>query len=309
MSRFSKAVILGATGPTGIHLAEALQGRVDKIRVASRSLDNLERVFPGDGIERVAADALDAEQTRAAVEGCDLAFDCIGLPPDLMDRHGDVATNVAEALRATGARGVQISSYWSYMPVQKLPLDESHPRRGGPQWARMRREAEDILQGAGAAIVQLPDFFGPQVHTSSLQGALEEAAEGKTMNWIGAADARHDFIYVPDAMRVAARLAEEDEACSERFLVPGSGAINGNELATMVSEALGREVKLRAAGPLMLRLVSLFNADLRAFMPMVPEYAKPIRYDGSKLETLIGSSERTPWPDAVRETLRWIASR
>ncbi|MGD8328852.1 MAG: NAD(P)H-binding protein [Acidobacteriota bacterium] len=309
MSRSRQAVILGATGPTGIHLAEALRGRVDNIRVVSRKLSNLQRAFPGERFERVAADALDAKQTAAAVDGCDVVYDCIGLPPELMDRHGDVAGNVAAALRSSGARGVQISSYWSYMPVQKTPLDESHPRRGGPQWARMRREAEDILQQAGAVIVQLPDFFGPDVHTSSLQGALEEAASGKTMNWIGSADARHDFIYVPDAMRVAAQLAEDDAACGERFLVPGSGAISGNELAAVVSEALDREIKVRGAGPLLLRIVSLFNGDLRAFMPMVPEYAKPISYDGSKLEALIGQTARTSYPDAIRETLRWIAAR
>ena len=52
---------------------------------------------------------------------------------------------------------------------------------------RMRREAEDILQGAGAAVLNLPDFYGPEVHASILQRALEEAAAGKAVNWIGRA--------------------------------------------------------------------------------------------------------------------------
>lgn len=308
MTRFRKIAILGATGPTGVHLAAALDGRAELIRVVSRSIDSLERLFPGEPFERTAVDMLVAEQALAAVEGCDLAFDCIGLPPELMDRHPVVARNVADALRVTGARGVQVSSYWSYMPVTRLPLDESHAREGGPVWARLRRETEDILQQAGAAIVQLPDFFGPQVHTSTLQNGLEEAAGGSAMNWIGAADTEHDFIYVPDAMRVTAALADHDEAYGERYLVPGSGPISGSELAAIVSDLLGREVKLRAAGPFVLRIVSLFNSDLRTFMPMVPEYAKPITYDGSKLEALIGPTERTPYPDAVAETLRWIES-
>jgi nucleoside-diphosphate-sugar epimerase len=173
----------------------------------------------------------------------------------------------------------------------------------------MRRAAEDVLQQAGAVIVQLPDFFGPHVHTSSLQGAFEEAVQGKTMNWIGSADARHDFIYVPDAMRITVALAAQEKAYGERFLVPGSGPISAHQLAAIVSEALGREVKVRGAGPLLLRLVSLFNSDLRAFMPMVPEYAKPITYDGAKLDDIIGSIERTSYPEAIGETLRWIESR
>jgi hypothetical protein len=42
-------------------------------------------------------------------------------------------------------------------------MNESHPRSGGPPWVRYRREAEDILCEAGAAILHLPDFYGPHV--------------------------------------------------------------------------------------------------------------------------------------------------
>ena len=70
-------------------------------------------------------------------------------------------------------------------------MNESHPRSSGPAWARYRREAEDILCEAGAAILHLPDFFGPQMHISTFQNALNEAASGKTVNWIGKAEVHH----------------------------------------------------------------------------------------------------------------------
>jgi len=129
------------------------------------------------------------------------------------------------------------------------------------------------------------------------------------MNWIGGADTEHDFIYVPDAVRVAAALSEKDEAKGERYVVPGSGPLTGAGLAEIVGDALGRSVKLRAAGPALLWLVSLFNGDLRAFMPMVPEYAKPHAFDGSKLRALLGEPERTSYPEALKQTLDWIASK
>jgi hypothetical protein len=50
----------------------------------------------------------------------------------------------------------------------------------------------------------LPDFYGPSVHVSTLQNALNEAASGKTVNWLGRADTQREYIYVPDAMRIAA---------------------------------------------------------------------------------------------------------
>ena len=68
---------------------------------------------------------------------------------------------------------------------------------------RYRREAEDVLCAAGAAILHLPDFYGPDVHVSTLQNALNEAAFGKTVNWLGRTDVQREYIYVPDAMRIA----------------------------------------------------------------------------------------------------------
>jgi hypothetical protein len=46
----------------------------------------------------------------------------------------------------------------------RAAMDESHPRNGGPAWVRHRCEAEHILCDAGAAILHLPGFYGPQVH-------------------------------------------------------------------------------------------------------------------------------------------------
>jgi hypothetical protein len=92
---------------------------------------------------------------------------------------------------------VQVSSYWSYYPQVQTEMNESHPRSGGPPWVRYRREAEDVLYEAGAAILDLPDFYGPHVHVSTLQNALNEAAFGKTINWLGRADVQREYVYVP----------------------------------------------------------------------------------------------------------------
>jgi hypothetical protein len=61
---------------------------------------------------------------------------------------------------------------------------------------------------AGAAVVHLPDFFGPEVHTSTVQNALEEAISGKPVSWMGQSDTPREAAYVPDAMRIVANLAE-----------------------------------------------------------------------------------------------------
>lgn len=301
-----KAAILGATGPTGIHLAHELLARDIPVRVVSRSATGLARCFKDTTVEPLSADVLDAEATLQAIAGCDTVFDCIGLPAQRMQDHPATARNIAHAIGQTGARCVQISSYWAYLPIVKLPLNEQHPRTDGVRFVQLRREAEDILRQAGAAIVNLPDFYGPHVHTSTLQQALMEAISGNTFNWMGSSAVEREYIYIPDAMRIVVTLAGHAEAYGEHWIIPGSGPVSAKQIAAIASRHLNRPLKVRSAGLWMLRLIGLFAKPLRQFMPMVPYYMQPISYDGTKLKALIGPVEMTTYAEGIRHTLNWI---
>jgi nucleoside-diphosphate-sugar epimerase len=303
-----RAAILGATGATGIHLAAALSADATPLRVVARGKARLDRLFPDAAIEKVEADMLDEGDALRAIDGCGLVYDCIGLPGDQMHLHPPTARNIAGALQRTGARGVQVSSYWAYMPQVRATIDDSHPRVGGPPWARYRREAEDILCAAGAAILHLPDFYGPHVSFSALQNPLREAAAGKTMNWIGPRDVPREHIYVPDAMRIAAAIGRRPQASGAHWCLPGAGPLTGAEAAAIADRHLKRRVKLRPAGLWLLRLVSLFNKELRGFMQVAPEYMKPVRYDGHKLESLLGRQTLTSYESGIARTLDWLAA-
>jgi nucleoside-diphosphate-sugar epimerase len=187
-------------------------------------------------------------------------------------------------------------------------LGENHPRVGGPPWARYRREAEDILREAGAAILHLPDFYGPHVHVSTLQNALSEAACSKTVNWIGNADVEREYIFVPDAMCIASAIGTHTGAFGEHWCLPGAGPLSGRLAADIAGHSLGRSVKLRAAGMTFLRIASLFNKDLRGFLQVAPNYLKPVRYDARKLQRLLGPLKMTSYEAAIGQTLASIAS-
>jgi len=303
-----KIAVVGATGPTGLHLVTELRKTVVTVRVIARSMDKLVRLFPEVAVEKREADVRDAHATLLAVDGCDVIYDCIGLPGDQMHLHPVIARNIAGALRRTKARCVQVSSYWAYYPQARTEMNEDHPRSGGPPWIRYRREAEDVLRDAGAAILHLPDFYGPFVHISTLQNGLNEVASGKTVNWLGRPDVQREYIYVPDAMRVAVEIGARNEALGEHWCLPGSGPLNGQQVADITGRHLGRQVKLRAAGMMTLRIVSLFNKDLRGLLQVAPDYMKPVRYDARKLQGLLGPQEMTSYDDGIVRTLDWIAS-
>jgi nucleoside-diphosphate-sugar epimerase len=301
--------IVGATGPTGIALATELRKTNAGLRVVARRRDKLARLFPDATIEKRPADVLDAAETLRALDGCELVYDCIGLPGDQMHLHPVTARNLASALKQSEARGVHVSSYWAYYPQVRAEMNESHPRAGGPLWVRYRREAEDILLDAGAAILHLPDFYGPLVHASTLQNALVEAAQGKTINWLGPADVQREYIFVPDAVRIAAAVGGRPEAFSQHWCLPGSGPLSGRQVAQVAGQMLGRPVKLRAAGMTMLRIVSLLNKDLRGFLQIAPNYMQPVRYDARKLAGLLGPPAITSYEDGIGRTLARIAGR
>jgi nucleoside-diphosphate-sugar epimerase len=304
----TKVAIRGATGLTGIQLTAELRKIGVAVRVVARSVDKLARLFSDMKIEKLPADILDAGETLRAVTGCELVYDCIGLPGDQMHLHPVTARNIASALKQTEARCVQVSSYWSYYPQIRARMDESHPRSGGPPWVRWRREAEDILYDAGAAILHLPDFYGPHVHVSTLQNALMEAAQAKTVNWLGKAVVAREYAYVPDAMRIAAAIGERTAVAGYHLCLPGSGPLTGLQFAEICTRALGRAVKLRSAGMMTLRICSLFNKELRGLLQVAPEYMKPVSYDADKLEGLLGRPATTPYEIGIATTLQWIAA-
>jgi nucleoside-diphosphate-sugar epimerase len=304
-----KIAVVGATGPTGIHLVTELRKEVAGVRVIARNSDRLTSLFPEAAVEKRPADVLDADATLRAIEGCDLVYDCIGLPSDQMNLHPVTARNIAGALRHTKARCVQVSSYWAYYPQVRTEMNESHPRLGGPPWMRYRREAEDILCAAGTAILHLPDFYGPRVHVSTLQNALNEAASGKTVNWLGRTDVQREYIYVPDAMRIAVEIGARSEALGEHWCLPGSGPLSGQQVADIAGRYLGRQVKLRSAGMTTLRIVGLFNKDLRGLLQVAPDYMKPVCYDARKLQGLLGPQQMTSYDAGIGHTLASIASR
>ncbi len=304
-----RTAIVGATGPTGFHLARELVERGRRVRVISRRREHLERLFADLSVEIATADALDADSLAHAVEGCDLVVDAIGLPPERMADHPVTARNVASAAGPAGARGLLVSSYWSFLPHRGEVVSESHPREGGHEWFRLRREAEDILLAAGAAVVHLPDFFGPHVHTGSVQLALEDALAGRPINALGGADVEREAAFVPDAMRTVADLAKHEEAYGTDWAIPGNGTPSPGDLARIAGEHLGRDVKVRSVPPWVVRVLALVSPQLRPVVPLAPHYARPVRYDTAKLRGLLGDVVRTPLAEAVAATLDWLAAQ
>ena len=153
----TRALVTGATGKVGGAVARALLARGDSVRALVRSPDKAARLLPAE-VELVRGDVTDAASVEAAVAGCELVFNAMGLPeqwtadPDVFDRVNARGTEtVVRAARAAGVRRV----------VHTSTIDVFHAGRGerfdesrvadypkGTIYERSKQRAEELALAA-----------------------------------------------------------------------------------------------------------------------------------------------------------------
>jgi nucleoside-diphosphate-sugar epimerase len=176
----------------------------------------------------------------------------------------------------------------------------------------MRKEQEDLLLSADAAgkiegvLLRLPDFYGPGVEASFLDGAFKAAVEGGTANMVGPIDTPHEFVYVPDVGPVALDLAAKPEARGRWWNLAGVGTTTQRQMAEMAFAQTGRKMKVRVAGKTMLRVMGLFNPFMRELVEMHYLQTTPVLMDDTALTKLLGTIKKTPYEEGVRQSVEYL---
>jgi nucleoside-diphosphate-sugar epimerase len=301
--------IFGATGGVGRLVARELHARGIAIRVVSRSAENLSRAFGSLDVEIHVADLRSPEAAVRAAEGCDTILHAVGLPyPEFRD-HPLLARSTRRAMEQTGARCVLVSSAYSYLPGAPGLLTEDHPRGAWAFKAAMRMEQEDILLGAGAAVLHLPDFYGPEGDVTLANPALRAIQCGRTANWVGGPGVERQLIYLPDAARAIAEIAGRPEAFGERWNLAPRESITAEAFLDIAARMAGTRRRIRAAGLTTLRLLSPFVPIFRELIELYPYYAHPPILSSEKLRSRIPGLPDTSYEEGVAATLRGLRGR
>lgn len=302
-----RVAVFGATGPTGVFLTRELLSRGLEVRVVSRSRKNLEKTFLDDRVGVFPADLMIQENALDAAEGCQLVFHCVGLPAEHFEKHLDLTKKVLKGLEAVGARGVLLSSFWSYGPrVDQETVREDARRNPASRKEEIRLKQEELFLKKGHCVVSLPDFYGPRADIGFLNPALRAIAAGNTANWVGDLDGKREFIFVPDIATPLVDLATMEEAYGERWNLAGPGVTTAREVLETASVLSNTELKVRNPGKLLFNLLSLFSSEVRAIKDLYPLYMNPPILDTTKLRGLIGDYEITPYDEGLSHTLDWI---
>jgi nucleoside-diphosphate-sugar epimerase len=304
-------VVIGASGGIGGSIVEALVRRGLPVRAVSRSPQ------PGrDGVEPFEADVTDPEQARQAVAGAAVVYHA-AMPPYTRWPEEFPALNdsIIAAVEQVGAPLVYVDNLYMYGPGAGVMTETTPQHATDRKGVTRKRLSAELLEAHAAgrirvAIGRAPDYFGP----GGLQSATGElffgaAVADKTVRWLARTDVPHSLGYLPDMGDAYVTLGTDERALGRAWHVPTIAAVTGQELAAATGAVLGRAVKLSATGRTILRLMGLFNGNLRETAEMIYQWEAPFVVSDEAFRTTFAPGPATTLDDAVATTVAWFQER
>ncbi len=221
-----RVLVTAALGNVGREVARECAQRALNVRVVGRSVAELAARFPT--FEAARFDFLDRSTWPGALAGCDFVF--LLRPPSL----GDMDLTLNPFVDAAYAAGVAHIVFLSVAGADRM------------KWVP-HRKVELHLESSGQAwSVLRPGFFAQNLQDAYRRDIVEDARL-----YVPAGAGRVAFLDVRDAAEVAARIFESPDAFRTKLLtLTGPQAITFDRVAELLTAALGRPIRYRAASVL-----------------------------------------------------------
>ena len=165
-----KALVTGATGFVGSHVAEALRRRGDEVTVLARS-PRKAAALEALGVRTVQGDLGDTAALARAAQGQDEIYHVAGVvaarsEAEFLAANRDGTVNVVAAAEAAGRpRVVLVSSLAAAGPAPRdRPLQGDEPPAPVTAYGRSKLAAEQVVRGSTLpwTIVRPPTVYGPR---------------------------------------------------------------------------------------------------------------------------------------------------
>lgn len=240
-----RALITGATGFVGSHLADELRARGWTLRCTVRRTSRLD--WLGDGVERVEADLGDGPPPPSAFDGVDVVFHVAGVlagPKALLDRGNAGATrHMIEGALRSGVRlrrFVQVSSLAVVGPnAGPAPHDETAPCAPFSLYGKSKWAGEAIAWAARdrlpVTVIRPPAIYGPR--DKGLLPFFQAAAFGVLPMLPG--DRRYSIVHVRDLARGIADAALAESTAGQVYFLCNDDAPTFARLVGRMLEASG----------------------------------------------------------------------
>jgi dihydroflavonol-4-reductase len=315
-----RALVTGATGKVGHAIASALLDRGDQVRALVRDPKRAASILPA-GSESVRADITDADSLVAAVEGCELVFNSMGMPEQwvrdeaIFDRVNAVGSQqLAIAAKGAGARRfVHTSTHDVFHADTGERFDETmvadYPK--GTAYERSKQHAEELVlaerDGMEVVILNPAGVYGPTPSpTPSFENGIFEPVVRKRLPAVPPGGSGYAYV---EGVAAGHLLAADRGTDGERYIL-ADGYASFREMAETVREVAGRGRVPPVMPVPIARAVASIGAGVSRVIrrpPLLPKgqltyilwQARP---DSSKAQRELGW-RTTPLDEGVRRTL------
>jgi nucleoside-diphosphate-sugar epimerase len=297
-------VVVGA-GPVGAATARHLAAAGHTVRVVTRRGTGPDH----PSIERVAADATDADRLAGLARGAEALYNCANPPYHRWAQlWPPLSGAILTAAQRSGAVLVAMSNLYGYGPVDG-PMTEDLPLAPvgvkGQVRVRMWREMLAAHEAGRVRVAEAraSDYIGDGGDSIFTSMVAPRVRAGRPALAPVNFDVPHTSTYPGDAGRLLAVLGTEERAWGRPWHVPSPAPTTLRQMAHRLAELAGAPAaRVRRMPAAMLWFGGLFSPAAREFREVRYQFERPFVLDSSAAEQTFGLTP-TPLDDALRTLL------
>ncbi len=318
-----KALVTGATGFTGGHLARRLAAVGDTVRVIVRDPSKASDLAAA-GIEVVAGDLTNRDSLLRAMAGIDVVYNIGALyrAASLKESvyravNADAVVTLLECAKATGVRRVvHCSTVGVHGDIEHPPANEDAPLRPGDVYQETKLLGEQLGREAAArtgvelVIARPSGIYGPG--DRRLLKLFGGVARGRFLI-LGDGKIFYHLTFVEDLCDGFRLCATVPAAAGRTYILAGGEVTTLAELVTLTASIAGvtpRSLRLPVwpfwvAGAVCEMLCAPFGIEPPIFRRRVDFFTKSRAFDISRARAELGFAPRVSLRDGIRRTLEW----
>ena len=237
------AIVFGASGFLGSHVADALSAAGYRVRL----FDRCPSPYRSPDQEMIIGDIMNLDQVTEAARGATVVYNFAAIA-DIDEAHNNpLATatinvlgnmHVLEAARLAGARRfVFASTIYVYSESGSF-------YRASKQAAERFIETYHERYGLDYSILRYGSLYGRRADTrNGIYRMLHEAVERHSITYQGSGEAIREYIHVEDAARMSVQVLAPEFA-NRHLILTGQERLRIKEVMTMISEIMPWQVEL-----------------------------------------------------------------
>lgn len=297
-------VVVGA-GPVGSGLARTLVEAGHQVRVVTRSGSGPDH----PGVERVAADASDADRLRRLSQGATALYNAANPPyTRWVSDWPPVAASLLRAAEANDAVLATVSNLYVYGRVD-APMTERTPLRPHDHKGRVReqmwREALRAHEQGRLRYVEVrgSDYPDAPPATSHLSRHVPAVLAGRRSRVMGSPDQPHSWTATADVVALVLAAAADPTAHGRAWHVPTAAPRTQREALTELAALAGAPTpRVSGTAPALLRAVGTVVPFVREVAGTVYQFSDPFVVDDSAARTHFGLQPQD-WTVTLRRVL------